>query len=306
VQSARKLVRSSPPAPVDDEYVHHRLIVATEALAAGRLTRGELERDYAKVYRNVYVRRGIELTARERAYAAWLWSGRRATVVGHSAAALLGSKWIPADAPVELVHSRRPAARGITVHSSIFRDDELCSVDGVGCTTVARTAYDLGRRLPLDIGIIRIDALLNATHVPPKAVETVSEQHPGARGIRRLRTAMDLVDAGAESPQETRLRLLLVRSGLQRPVTQIPVRNDRGKVVRRIDMGWQKWMVGAEYDGVQHWDDPVQHEKDIERLEFLAEQGWTIVRVSATQLRWRRDQVVQRVWAALQRAGYPD
>jgi hypothetical protein len=288
------------------EFVHHQFVVATEALAAGRLTRSDLERDHVKVYRNVYVRRGVELTARERAYAAWLWSGRRATLVGHSAAAMLGSKWIPADAPVELAHSRRPAARGITVHSSIFRTDELCTVDGIRCSSVARTAYDLGRRLPLDTGIIRIDALLNATRVPAKAVEVVGAHHPGDRGICRLRQAMDMVDAGAESPQETRLRLLLVRSGLPRPVTQIPVTNDWGDVVRRIDMGWSTWLVGAEYDGAQHWQDPRQHERDIERLEFLAQKGWTVIRVSATQLRSRRDEVVQRVRAGLQRAGYPD
>jgi len=36
--------------------------------------------------------------------------------------------------------------------------------------------------------------------------------------------AMDLVDMGSESPQETRLRLLLVRSALPRPVTQVPAR----------------------------------------------------------------------------------
>jgi hypothetical protein len=70
--------------------------------------------------------------------------------------------------------------------------------------------------------------------------------------------------AAAESPQETRLRLLLVRSGFPRPVTQIPVRNDRGRVVRRIDMGWPDRMVGVEYDGEQHWTNPRTHAEDIE------------------------------------------
>ena len=143
-----------------------RLIVATEALADGTLTRRDLTRSYTKVYRNVYARAGVELTALDHAHAAWLWSGRRATLVGHSASALLGSRWIPADAPVELARARRPAAQGITVRSGEIRDDEVCTINGITCTTPARTAYDLGRRLPLETAIIRIDALLNATNVP--------------------------------------------------------------------------------------------------------------------------------------------
>jgi hypothetical protein len=285
--------------------VQARLIVATEALANGSLTRRDLMRSYTKVHRNVYTRTGVELTALDRAHAAWLWSGRRAILVGHSAAAVLGSRWIPADAPVELAHSRRPAARGITVRSGEIRDDEICAVDGIACTTAPRTAYDLGRRLPLETGVIRIDALLNATRVSIPQVESVALRYPGARGIRQLRRALGLVDGGAESPQETRLRLLLVESGLPRPVTQIPVTNDWGRVVRRIDMGWPEWMVGAEYDGEQHWTNPAIHAADIERLEFLAAKGWTIVRVSATQLRYRRALVVERVRTALQRAGFP-
>jgi hypothetical protein len=305
VHSLQNLVQWRRVGGRDDVLVQSGLVVATEAIAAGILTRRDLTRSYTKVYRNVYARTGAELTAVDRAHAAWLWSGRRATLVGHSASALLGSRWIPPDAPVELVHSRRPAAKGITVHAGRIRDDEVCDTNGISCTNAARTVYDLGRRLPLETAVIRVDALLNATNVSIPQAESIALRYPGSRGIRRLRIALSLADGGAESPQETRLRLLLVRSGLRRPVTQIPVSNDWGRVVRRIDMGWPDWMVGAEYDGPQHWTDPLQHARDIERLEFLAARGWTIVRVSATQLRHQRALVVERVKNALQRAGYP-
>ena len=279
------------------------LVVATEALADGSLTRRDLRRRYTKVHRNVYVRGGVELTAADRGRAAWLWSGRRATLVGYSAAALLGSRWIPDDAPVEIVHSRRPPPNGIAVRSYELRDDEVRRVGDIACTTVARTAYDLGRRLPLESAVIRVDALLNATSTSATAVERVAQVHPGARGVRRLRRAMDFVDAGSESPQETRLRLLLVRSGLPRPVTQVPVLDDRGHVVRRVDVGWPEWLVGVEYDGEQHWTGPDAYANDIDRLEFLAARGWCIVRVSARQLRGERSRVVDRVRTALRERG---
>jgi len=297
-------VRNGLVPVVDDWWVSDRLVVATEALADGSLTRRDLRRSYTKLHRNVYVRSGVELTAVDRARAAWLWSGRHATLVGHSAAALLGSRWVPEDAPVEIVHSRRPPPNGITVRSYELRDDEIRPVGEIACTTVARTAYDLGRRLPLESAVIRVDALLNATAVPEHAVELVARMHPGARGVRRLQRVMELVDAGSESPQETRLRLLLVRSDLPRPATQIPIRDDRGRVVRRVDMGWAEWRVGVEYDGEQHWTGPDDYANDIDRLEFLAARGWCIVRVSARQLRYERARVVQRVRLALRERGF--
>lgn len=283
-----------------------QIVVATEVLASGQLTRRDLNRRYTKLHRNVYVRSGDELTAADLAYAAWLWSGRTATLVGHSAAAMLGSRWIPADAPVEIAHSRRAAPRGVMVRSDELGAHDLRTIGGITCTTAARTAYDLGRRLPLETAVIRMDALLNATAATRRSVEDIARRHRGARGVRRLRRALDLVDAGAESPQETRLRLLLVQSGLPRPVTQIPVTNAQGRVVRRIDMGWHEWMVGAEYDGEQHFNNPDDYSKDIVRLEFLASKGWTIVRVSATQLRHERAEVVQRVRLALRQRGFAD
>jgi very-short-patch-repair endonuclease len=271
-----------------------KLIVASEALATGTLTRQILRTRYVKLHHNVYAQAGIELDAVDRAKAAWLWSRRKATLVGNSAAALLGTRWLPPDAPAELARGRCSAPTGIVVHSGSIALDEICMAKkGMNCTTPARTAYDIGRRVPDDRAIVRIDALFNATRCTVAEVEHIAARYCGARGMRQLRKSLALVDAGAESPQETRLRLLLVRAGLPRPITQIPVGN------RRVDMGWPQWKLGVEYDGMQHWTDPAQHAEDIDRLEFLAAQGWTIVRVSARQLRYRPELVIDRVRAAL-------
>ena len=68
-----------------------------------------------------------------------------------------------------------------------------------------------------------------------------------------MRTALDMVDGGAESPQETRLRLALVAAGLPVPETQIEFFDEYGSPYIRVDMGWRQWKVAVEYDGVQHW-----------------------------------------------------
>jgi hypothetical protein len=275
-------------------------------LAGGDLTRHALQTRSRRLHQNFYAPRDLALTARTRATAAWLWSHRTATLAGYSAAVVLGSDWLPDDAPAELADKRRqPSPPGIVVHTGFIARDEVTVRADMPCTTVARTCYDMGRRLRGDTAIIRIDALLNRTGGRVGDVAVLAERYPGARGIRRMRHALGFADAGAESPQETRLRLLLVRAGLPRPVTQIPVEDRWGRVRRRIDMGWPEWQVGVEYDGEQHWTDPVRYAADIERLEFLAARGWTIVRVSNTQLRYRGPVVVARARNALHQAGYP-
>jgi very-short-patch-repair endonuclease len=258
------------------------IIMGSEALASGLVTRQDLRARYVKLHHNVYARSGLKLDAADRAVAAWLWSRRKATVVGHSAAAMHRTKWLPDDGPAEIARVRQPGPRGIVIHRGTIAEDEMQLLGRLRCTTPARTAYDLGRRVPGDTGIIRVDALLNATGCTVGQVERIGQWYPGARGLRQLRAALALVDGGAESPKETELRLLLIRDGLPRPVTQIR----EGK--RRIDMGWPQWKVGVEYDGEHHWTDARSHARDIERLEFLAARGWTIVRVSAHQMRYDR------------------
>ena len=98
---------------------------------------------------------------------------------------------------------------------------------------------------------------------------------------------------------------MLIRGGLPRPQTQIVVRNMWGAVVARIDMGWEQWLVGVEYDGPQHWTDPRVRANDIERTAELERRGWRLVRVGADLLRNRPDVVVDRARGALLAAGYP-
>lgn len=280
--------------------------VGTEAVRAGAWTQRELRRSCTRIYRNVYQRRGSELTARDRAIAAWLWSGKDAVVAGNSAAALLGAEWIDAHAPAELVCERTRPPSLIITRNDVLRPEEVTAVDGVPVTSPARTAFDVGRRpAGLTGAVIRIDALARATGVAAKDVYPLLNTHRGARGMKQLRRALPLFDAGAESPQETRTRLALVHAGLPRPQTQIIVRNVWGAVLARIDMGWEEWLVGVEYDGAQHWTDPRVRANDIERTAELERRGWRLVRVGADLLRHRPDVVVDRARSALRARGCP-
>lgn len=277
--------------------------VGTEAVRAGALTERELRRSCTRIYRNVYQRRGSGFTAKERAVAAWLWSGRSAVVAGNSAAALLGAEWVDPRAPAELIADRKRPPPLIVVRNDALLAGETTAIGGVPVTSPARTVFDLARQRGLQKAVIGIDALLRATGITVEEVQPLVLAHRGARGMKQLRRVLPLTDAGAESPQETRTRLVLVAGGLPRPQTQIVVRNEWAWVLARIDMGWEQWRVGVEYDGEQHWTDPRIRTKDIDRQAELERRGWRIIRVSAGLLRDRPDVVVERVRHALLAAG---
>ncbi|OLT87762.1 hypothetical protein [Mycobacterium syngnathidarum] len=278
--------------------------LGSEALVAGKLNRYQLTTRYEMLHRDVYVPRGALLTPVDKATAAWLWSGRRGTAAGLSAAALHGARWIKDRYPAELNHSSRHKARGIILHSDVLTADERCLVRGIRATTPARTAFDLGRRRGLTVSVERVDALLQACDLKLVDVQALIKVHPGVRGLVQLRQVLDLADYGAESPQETRLRLLYTDAGMRPTQTQIEV-FDHGRQVGRIDMGWLEWKVGVQYDGIQHWTDPRQRTKDIDQNVEYQDLGWRIVRVGADLLRYRQGTVIARTRDALRAAGAP-
>jgi hypothetical protein len=278
--------------------------LGTEALADGLVTRRGLTSGFRPVYRNVYISKNQLLTPIARAKAAWLWAGREATLGGLSAAAMHGSKWIDAKEPADLFRLG-DAVGGINIHRDKLAAGETCVVDGMPTTTPARTAFDLGRWDSFERAVRRLDALANSTNLERCEVDMLLDRHTGARGIVQLRRAIELMDGGAESPQETRTRLLLMAAGFPRPQTQIVVCDQFGYFIGRVDMGWTKWKVGVEYDGPQHWATPADHARTIERIADLEAQGWIIIRITRDILRYRPEVFLARVRDAMRAAGWP-
>lgn len=269
--------------------------VGTEAIAAGLLTKSQLETRYVRVFPGVYIDRDAELTAPVRAKAGWLWTGRRGIVAGFSAAALHGSKWVDDGRAVELIHDNHHCAAGIQVHRDVVEADEVEIIGGVATTSSTRTALDLGCWYPKMTAVAGIDALARAAEFKAADVELLAQRYPGRRGIARARLALAWFDSGAQSPKETWLRLTLMEAGLPRPQTQIPVCDEFGQAIAYLDMGWDDVKVAVEYDGDHHRGDRSQFSWDIRRMEMLQRKGWIVIRVVAGD---RPADIVRRVRAA--------
>jgi hypothetical protein len=270
--------------------------VGTEALSMHTISEHTVRTRYKQIYPGVYVPRSEEVSARQRAIAAWLWSRRRGVVAGPSAAATLGTKWIDGDVPAELVHGNRRAPSGLRVHTDDLEPNEEVVVAGMRVTSPARTAFDMGRRITgRTQAIQRLDALAHATCVTATDIHAVAAAHPGVRGLLRLRRVLPLMDAGAESPQETDARLALIDAGLPAPSTQVVIRGRFGEFIARVDMAYEGVMVAIEYDGPQHWTDSTIRQRDIDKGVELDDLGWGVVRVGSNLLYHRRATYLHRV-----------
>jgi Protein of unknown function (DUF559) len=272
----------------------------SEALREGKLSPYRLHKEFCPIYPDVYVANHAAPTLRARSAAAWLWSGRRGVLGGLAAAALHGAEWIDDDEPVELIWRNQHAPMGIVTSNHRLDGDEVTHVEGLPATTPARTAFDLARRLPRGQAVARLDALKRAAPFSAEDVQLLTKRHSGLRGLRKLRAALPLVDAGAASPKETWLRLLLIDAGLPAPETQIPV-IVQNRTVAVVDMGWERFKVAAEYDGDQHRTSRRQYVWDHRRLKMLEGLGWIVIRAIAED---RPDDIVRSVREALQSRGY--
>ncbi|WP_188830062.1 DUF559 domain-containing protein [Nocardia camponoti] len=276
--------------------------IGSWAVEAGVMTRWELRKNFARVAPNTYVPRGHQMDAIDRAKAAVHWTKGQGVLIGRSAAALHGTKWIADDTRAEIaVRTFRRTPEWISATQHRIPSADRCFVGDYPVTTPIRTAFDLSCRLPEHEAVPVLDALCRATALTPGAVIDFCDQHPGERGCAIARTTLAHVDPGAESPPESLTRLCIVNSGLPAPETQIVIRDQFGAFIARIDMGWREARVGVEYDGAQHWTDPAQRTKDIDRIALLEAQGWRIIRVSANLLYARPHVFLDRIHQALNR-----
>ena len=234
--------------------------------------------------------------------AAQLVLPKNAAVSGLAAASLHGVDLMPLQsAPVDVVLDQTwaPGHRGlITPHRAPLPDTDVVLRNGVRCTSPLRTAYDLARGEDLREAVVAVDALLHARLITLDGLVAFSRERGWPDGSR-IDRVVELCDAGAESPMETRLRLVLVLdAGLAKPTTQYVVRDSQGRFVGRLDMAYLHRQRGAEYDGMVHAGERVRA-RDLSRHNRLFGAGWPTLRYSAHVLLRQKEVIIREVTEAL-------
>jgi very-short-patch-repair endonuclease len=217
---------------------------------------------------------------------------------GPSAAWLHGLDLAPCD-PIEVtipepIGSSRRA--GASVRRAVLAREEIVRRRGLPVTSALRTVVDLGGRDPLTEGVVAADMFLHAGLVSLDTLRTYVGEHPGAKGIARLRRVVDLAEPKAESAMETRLRMLLVLARLPRPEVQVSIHDDQDRFLGRPDLLYSRQRLAIEYDGGNHRDRMVD---DNRRQNGLVGAGFRLLRFTAADVYGTPDLVAMQVRHAL-------
>lgn len=199
---------------------------------------------------------------------------------------------------------RRGVRHRVHSHEGPFGPADLVSVDDIRVTAVPRTVMDCARVLPLDRAVAIADHALHHGLTDVEDLRSRLRALSQVTGIERVRRTLALADGRAESPGETRTRLIAVQAGIEVD-PQFVVRDEHGRFIARVDMKPRGYKVAIEFDGrakysmtsdveQAHWDEK-------QRFDALNDVGFVIVRVSWSQLD-EPAPIVARIRAAMGRA----
>jgi len=150
------------------------------------------------------------------------------------------------------IGTRRRA--GVSVGRTALAFEEIVIRRAMPATSALRTVVDLAGRNPLTEGVVAADMFLHARLVSIVELRTYVAEHPGVKGVARLRRVVDLAEPKAKSAMESRLRMLLVLAGLPRPEVQVSIHDDQGRFLGRPDLLYSRQHLAIEYDGGSHRD----------------------------------------------------
>jgi hypothetical protein len=180
---------------------------------------------------------------------------------------------------------------GATVHRTALTRAEIVHRRDLPTTSALRTVVDLGGRAPLTEGVVAADQALHAELVTTAQLRTYIAEHPLSKGIARLRRVVALAEPLAESPMETRLRMLLLLAGLPRPEVQVSLYDEEGQFLARPDLLYRVQRLAIEYDGDNHRDRLVE---DNRRQNGLLAAGFRLLRFTASDVYRTPDLVVMQ------------
>lgn len=243
-------------------------------------------------------------------------------VVSHRSAALLWGIDLPderwAEEPVWVTlpggTGHRSGQSGGSRHCvGRLPSHHLTITSGVRVTTLARTAVDVARDLPLPESLQVLDGslrLLCMELMPnirrkdfgnPKLVQTAANDlNEAARLLPRMvrvRRALEHASPLRESPIESLSYGHLVLSGLPLPLCQQPIPTPTGMLFP--DFYWPEQNLIGESDGRRKYTDPTAIVREKEREQVLRDLGFRIVRWLGKEIHLRPDMVMARIGRAL-------
>jgi hypothetical protein len=216
----------------------------------------------------------------------------------HQSAAIIHGLPLPRWALPEDIHVsvfapvKPPQMLGVVGHELRAAGHRVMLVDGLRVVAAEDAWAQLSTVLPLEDLVVIGDWLVTGDEPYSGTssawsmadLDRAVRHHARRPGIRRLRQAFECVRFGSLSPQETRLRLLLVGAGLPEPELNYRVQH-HGRSVAMVDLAYPDRRIAIEYLGDIHRTDRDVFREDVARRERLVEAGWDVVFLTADDLK---------------------
>lgn len=280
-----------------ETYSREQLL--SRGVPAGVLSLASHSGPWLRLQPGVYVERevhfGLRPAQRHRVAIEAAMSATRggAAVVSHLSAAVVHGlpQYRFTDRPVEVTLAGRiggSSRAGLRRHLDVLSDEDVVSVDGIACTSLDRTVFDVARTAPREMALSCADAALRREAVPSRRFDPLAQEGwrermrerahraVGARGIRRAREVIEFADGRAELPGESVSRLQLHRIGFHNMDLQVAVAGPHGSTYF-VDIGLGDVRTFWEFDGeVKYRDAAMRGGRSIETvlLEEKRREDW--------------------------------
>jgi Protein of unknown function (DUF559)/Transcriptional regulator, AbiEi antitoxin len=256
-----------------------KVLGLTASAVRNRVAAGRLRR----VHQGVYAV-GLAPLSIEGVYmAAVLACGPKAVLSHRSAAAHLALR--PSNRPIVDVTAPGRAGRGrkgIDVHRATgLEERDVTTVDGIPCTTVARTLLDLATTIDETALERAIEQAEKLRMFDLTAVIEVMERAGDRRGGPELRRAL-----AAYTPEPAFTRSVLERRFLALcRAAEVPMpQANNATEGHEIDFTWPDRRLIVEADSLRHHGTRAAFERDRRRDQRLTAAGWRVVRFTWRQI----------------------
>jgi hypothetical protein len=231
--------------------------------------------------------RGAPVTWEQRVLAAVLLTG--GVACGRTAAALHRLEGFLRCGPIEVLveRGRQRTVPGVTIRrcADLPRQRDVTAVDGIPCTSIARTLCELGRTCNDDQVERALDDALRRGCSLRWITETLDRLHrPGPAGTGALARVLARPDRSGAIPGSWRERTtarMLVHPELAGLVAQHSIRNARGEELARPDLALVEIRLGIEFHSDQWHFGPRRGRGDRRRDRRAMVAGWELMYLDA-------------------------
>ncbi|HUS61518.1 MAG TPA: hypothetical protein VMY34_04925 [Acidimicrobiales bacterium] len=265
----------------------HALIVRAQAVKAG-FTKSQIgvrvrRRQWRARGRGVWSIEGAPETFQQEVLVAVLTSPKGAAASHATAAMLLG--WESVDRTtrpeVTVKGNQDHTTKLARVHRrKAFDRSDTTLVDGIPCTSVARTIADMASRWsPERVEDVFDDVLCRNRTTPEEIMRQASRLPVGDGGrvvLARLFDAWAL-SGSPDSAYEVKIARRLLERGIEGLVFQHEVRDDEGTVIAVLDLAIPDEMVGVEFDSFRWHGARRGHKRTNARRNILTALGWSML-----------------------------